>query len=164
MHFDSFLSDVLSTIVGGVALAFLFFLAKEKFFPVPDLCGTWYFEMRTETTAYKPYEGMLLRYVAMLWRNENQLCGSVEKIYEQSSTGTRSYTGTNRTRGIVQGYIDHKFLDRDRIFLHVVEDGHGRESTNCYNVELQPSGKMIGTFTSMVAEQGGVVTWQRNPF
>lgn len=30
MDFGSFLSDVLTTIVGGVVLAFLFFLLREK--------------------------------------------------------------------------------------------------------------------------------------
>ena len=164
MEFNSFLSDVIATVIGGVLLALLFFWAKERLLPLPEITGRWYFEMRTEQTAYAPYAGMVLRYVAMLWREGPTIAGTVEKIYENSSTGERSFVGTNRTRGIVNGYVEKKYLAPDRIFLHVIEDGHGRESTNIYDVIVQSDGGMTGSFHSMVADQDGTVKWQRDPF
>jgi hypothetical protein len=164
MNFSSFLSDVVATVAGGVLLAILFFWAKERLLPLPEITGRWFFEMRTEKTAYAPYAGMVLRYVAMLWREDHRIAGTVEKIYENSSTGERSFIGKNRTRGIVNGYVEKNYLASDRIFLHVIEDGHGRESTNIYDVIVQSAGRMNGSFHSMVADQDGTVIWQRDPF
>lgn len=164
MDFSSFLSSVVATVLGGLVLALLFFWAKERLFPLPEITGRWYFEMRTEKTAFAPYAGMVLRYVAMLWREGHRIAGTVEKIYENSSTGERSFIGKNRTRGVVDGYVEKKYLASDRIFLHVIEDGHGRESTNIYDVIVQSDGRMTGSFQSMVADQDGTVRWQREPF
>ena len=164
MTFDSLLSDVIATVGGGVLLAVLFFLAKEKWFPLPDIAGRWYFEARTVTTAYRPYEGMILRFVAMLWREGHTVQGTFEKIYENSSTGERTFTGTNRTRGVVDGYLEKNYLGIDRILLHMVEDGHGRESTSFYELLVDSRDGMSGEFRSMVADQTGTTTWEREPF
>lgn len=164
MSFTSFWSDVVATIVGGVALAALFFLAKEKWFPLPKLSGRWYLEQATENTVYALYTGMVLRYVVMLWREGNRIEGTAEKVYERSSSGERQFVGKNRTRAIVAGYVEKKYLGKDKIYLHVVEDGHGRESTNFYDLTISDADIMVGTFTSMVADQGGSSKWQRTPF
>ena len=42
--------------------------------------------MRTDKTAYKPYEDMILRYTAMIWCEGPVIKGTAEKIYEISST------------------------------------------------------------------------------
>lgn len=163
MIFDSFVSDVLATLLGGVLLALLFFWAREKLFPLPRVTGKWYFQMETVNTSYKPYSGMVLRYVAMLWREGQRINGSIEKIFEDSSTGEQIYVGANRTRGTIEGYVEKAYFSRDKIFLHVTEDGHGRESTHFFELQVFPD-KMKGTFYSMVADQDGNTSWQRNPF
>ncbi len=129
MEFHSFLSDLTTTLLGGILLALFFFLVKEKICPLPQVSGQWYFEMRTEVTAYRPYEGMVLRYVAMVWREGPTIKGTVEKIYEISTTGERAFVGSNRTRGIIEGYIEKNYLSKDKILMHIKENGHGREST-----------------------------------
>ena len=58
MSFASFWADLLATVMGGVILAVLFFLAKERLFPLQKLTGRWYLEQTTQTTAYTPYAGM----------------------------------------------------------------------------------------------------------
>jgi hypothetical protein len=164
MNFDSFFADIIATLVGGIGLTFLFFVAREKLFPVPEVTGRWYMEMVTVNTAYKPYDDMILRYVIMIWREGNTLKGSAEKIYENSSTGKRDFVGQNRTRAIVEGYIEKNYLGKDRIYLHSIEDGHGRESTNFYDLLVTAESEMIGAFNSMVANQDGTVKCQREPF
>ncbi|WP_043795551.1 hypothetical protein [Allochromatium vinosum] len=164
MSFETFLSDILATIVGGLVLAFLFFWFREKLSPLPKITGRWYFEMRTVNTVYNPYRNMVLRYVAMLWREGNRIEGTVEKIYENSSTGERDYVGKNRTRGEIEGYIEKNYFGKDKLFLHVIEEGHGRESTNFYELVADSNNVMSGTFSSMVADQDGQVKWQRSRF
>jgi len=164
VDFSSFALNILATVIGGVVLSLLFFWAKERLFPVPYITGRWYFEMKTTKTAYNPYKEMILRYEAFLWTEGKRVEGSVEKIYENSSTGERDYDGKNRTRGSVSGFIEKNYLGRDMIYLHIVEDGHGRESTNFYKLSDLKAGKMVGVFDSMVAKQSGVVKWQREPF
>ena len=164
MNFDSFWADIIATLIGGIGLTFLFFVAREKLFPLPGITGRWYMEMVTVNTAYNPYRDMTLRYVIMIWREGNSLKGSAEKIYENSSTGEREFVGENRTRAILEGYIEKNYLGKDRVYLHAVENGHGRESTNFYDLLVRSESEMIGAFNSMVANQDGTVTCQREPF
>jgi hypothetical protein len=164
MNFDSFWANIIATIVGGISLTFLFFYAREKLFPIPDIIGKWHLEMVTVNTDYNPYSDMVLRYVIMIWREGNNIKGSAEKIYEHSSTGEREFVGKNRTRAILEGYIEKNYLGKDRVFLHSVENGHGRESTNFYDLIITSDSNMIGAFNSMVANQDGKVTCKREPF
>jgi hypothetical protein len=90
--------------------------------------------------------------------------GTVEKIYENSSTGERSFDGENRTRGTVEGYIEKNYLGPDRTFLHIIEHGHGRESSHFYELTALSDSTMSGIFYSMVADQAGTVEWQRTAF
>lgn len=164
--FVKFLWGVASTVVGGVLLAILFFLAREIWFPLPNVTGKWHVEMRTSKTAYEPYEGMVLRYIAIAWREGSVIKGTVEKVYENSSTGEREreYVGKNRTRGWVEGHIDKRYFSKDRVSLHIIENGHGRQSTSFYELVVQSNGSMTGTFFAMAAASEGKVTWQREPF
>ncbi len=164
MNFDNFLSDTVATVLGGAVLTFLFFFAKEKLFPLPKVAGRWYFETRTVETAYKPFAGMVLSYVAMIWQEGPVIRGTVEKIHEKSSTGDREYVGENRTRGILDGYIEKFYLSKDRIRIHLVEDGFGRESTILFDLVSDKASTMSGSFQSMAADQTGIVKWQRNSF
>jgi hypothetical protein len=164
MEFDSFLSDILATIIGGIFLTLIFFLVKEKVFPLPDITGRWYLEVTTINTAYNPYKDMVLRYVVIIWREGNSIKGTAEKIYERSSTGERNFDGINRTRSYVEGYIEKIYLGRDRVFLHSIEDGHGRESTNFYDLLVTSDSFLHGVFNSMVANQDGTAIAQRAPF
>lgn len=158
----NFLYSLLATVIGGCFLALLLFWLKENIFPLPNIAGCWYFQMRSVNTAYSPYKGMILGYVAMLWREGSRIEGTVEKIYENSSTGERSFEEKNRTRGVAKGFIEKKYFSKDSVFLHVVENGHGRESTNFYELVVTSDKEMVGSFTSMVASQDGEVRWQRD--
>lgn len=120
--------------------------------------------MYTIKTAYTPYQGMVLRYIAMLWHEGSRIKGTIEKVYEDSKTGKRRYVGKNRTRGTVEGYIDKRYFSKDRIYLHIVEDGHGRPSTHFHDLVAERSGRMTGNFNAMVANSEGQVTWQREDF
>ncbi|MDN3447782.1 hypothetical protein QL886_09050 [Psychrobacter sp. APC 3281] len=164
MEFSSFLADILATIVGGISLTCLFFVTKEKIFPIPDITGRWYIEVTTINSAYRPYDNMVLRYVIMIWREGNILKGSAEKIYENSLNGEQEYVGIHRTRALLEGYFEKNYLSRDKVCLHAVEKGHGRESTNFYELIVNSKLEMTGKFQSMVADQDGTVRCQKEPF
>ena len=158
---DPLAIGVISTVVGGLILALVFFLMKEKLCPLPDVVGRWYFEMRTENTSYQPYQDMVLSYVAMIWREGHVVHGTVEKIKEESSVGEQEYIGENRIRGNVHGYIDKNYLGKDRVFLQIIEAGERRDSTCFHELTFGSKGRMVGIFASTVAEQDGAVLWQR---
>lgn len=139
-------------------------MVREKIVPLPKITGRWYFEVHTVKTSYKPYERMILRYVAILWREGSRIEGSVEKIYEKSTIGEREFVGKNRTRGKVEGYVEKNYFGKDKLFLHIVENGHGRESSHFYELITMSQSEMSGTFSSMVANQSGTTKWQRSRF
>ncbi|WP_372985514.1 hypothetical protein [Marinobacter sp.] len=145
-------------------MGFLIFLIREKICPVPDINGRWYFQKKTLKTAYNPYRNMVLRYEVILWREGTIVRGTAEKTYEDAESGTRDYIGKNRTRGHIEGFIQKNYLGKDKIFLHIIENGQERESTTFHQLMFQKKSKMVGQFSSMVAKQSGEVTWQRTPF
>ena len=160
----NFLWSMASTVSGGVLLAILFFLSREKWFPLPKITGKWQVEIRIHNTAYKPYEGMVLRFIAMIWREGAVIKGTSEKVYENSSTGERKYVGENRTRSKIEGYIDKRYFSKDRVSLHIIEVGENRESTNFHDLVVQKNDRMSGIFHTTAADSEGEVTWQREPF
>lgn len=164
MSFDSFLADILATIIGGSILTFLFFLIKEKLFSPPNISGKWYFQNNTLETEYNPYRGMILGYIAVIWKEGNKIEGTIEKIYENSSTGIRKIDGISRKRSVFQGNLERNYFQLSRLQLHVNENAEGRESTTYYELEVKCNNDLEGTFSSMIAEQKGTTLWQRRPF
>lgn len=162
MTFDSFFSDVLSTFFGGILLALLFFWSREKWFSVPEIEGQWFIKTDTIESDYNDYRNMMLVFNVMIWREANSIKGTAEKIYEISSTVQKEYVGEERTRSEVSGWIEKKYFSRDRVYLHVVEQGHRRESTTFYALVLEQDDRMVGTFVSMVANQKGNVSCSRD--
>lgn len=164
MNFEIIASGFVATIAGGLVLALLFFWAREKIFPLPRVMGIWYFEVNTISSAYNPYKGMVLRYTAILWREGNRIQGTIEKTFEDSSTGKRDFVGERRTRGTLEGYLEKKIFSKDRLYLHVVEEGINRKSTSYHDITIISDKIMNGNFSSTVADKYGEVKWQRIRF
>jgi hypothetical protein len=165
MDFSNFLSDVLATILGGATLTLLFFLIKEKYFPIPNLSGKWYFETITTKSAYNPYKNMVLKYEAILLIEGNKVEGTTEKVYEKTikNQNGKEYVGKNRIRGKIKGYIQKNYFTRDKLFIHIIEDGQLRKSTTYYELEvILKEGQLKGIFSSMIAESTGSSIWKRN--
>lgn len=157
-----FLHDIISTVIGGLVLAILFFVLKEKICPLPNIVGRWYFCMSTENTSYQPYQDMKLSYVAMISREGHLIIGSIEKTHEKSSIGEMEYVGKDRTRGEFRGYVEKNYLGKDRVFIHIKEFGKTRDSTCFHKLSVSSKDRMDGTFLSTIADQDGTVSWQRN--
>jgi hypothetical protein len=163
MQLNEFLIGVSTTVTGGAILTILIFLIKERICPIPDLSGLWYLKQTTETSAYNPYKGVSLKYLLVLHCDGKKIEGTAEKLYEESITSeeSRSYFGKNRTRATISGSIQKRYFEKDLIYLHVIEQGHGREYTTFYKLELQRSTGGIGSFSTTAADQTGSVLWQR---
>lgn len=158
----SILSSVVSTVVGGVILAVLFFLVREKVFPIPDHSGRWTVISKTEETNYKPFAGMQLRYTVILRCEGSNIYGTSEKTFEQSSQGPRTYVGDDRVRGEITGVIEKRYFSKDKTKLHVVEHGEKRESTIYYDLTVEERNLMTGKFFSTAADSKGKVEWKRD--
>jgi len=162
MNFDSFISDVVATVLGGAILAFFFFLLREKVFPFMDLDGSWVYEQTTMTSEYNPYINMTVTFLVLLARDGNRIYGSAEKIHEKTADGNkREYVGKNRTRAKITGHIEKQYFANDRISIHIIEDGEMRESSTFHILECMKNGQLEGRFSSTIANQIGVVKWTR---
>lgn len=165
MSFESFLSDVISSILSGVLLTLIFFIFKEKLFAYPQIEGIWYFQMHTHKTDYNPYKDMKLTYLAIIFREGDKVFGTIEKIHENSSTQNVALTGKNRIRGELQGYLERIVLKRQhKLSIHIVENGKSRYSSHYFTLSNVNSVTMSGTFFSTIANQQGAIEWQREPF
>ncbi|MBQ4857040.1 hypothetical protein [Pseudoalteromonas sp. MMG007] len=157
---ESYIWNVLATVTGGAILTFIFFLLREKCFPIPNISGVWYVENTTESSAYNPYKGMTLDYIIMFWCEGCKVSGTAEKVHEDSVNINKDFIGKDRKRSNVNGYIQKNYFSKDKVTLHLVEDGFGRVSTYSYELIVTRKG-MVGTFSSMVADQKGKSTWTR---
>ena len=50
--------DILATIIGGIALSFMFFVFSDFIHKTPNLSGRWYFVNETESTSYEKFKGL----------------------------------------------------------------------------------------------------------
>lgn len=155
------LSNIGQSLISGVVLAILFFVAREIWFPLPSIAGRWTVEMHTTKTAYRPYENMRVQYVAILWREGSIVKGTVEKTSEVTSAGTTTYTAEQRTRGEVEGYIHKLYFSKDRIAVNVIEQGELRQFTHYHDLVVERQDSMAGTFIATSADSEGDVTWRR---
>lgn len=150
----SFIINITSTITGGVLLAIIFFISKEKIFKYHDVSGKWYIEIKTKETAYDNYKDMILVYELFLWREGNQLYGTTEKSYENSKVRKQELTEKQRTRGKVNGVYEKNYLSSDMVNIHIHEFGARRESS--YFLKMKVKKKLMkGTFISFIAKQKG---------
>lgn len=162
MNFNSFLSDVTATILGGAFLTFLFFLLREKVFSFMDLNGSWVYEQKTITSDFNPYKDMVLRYLVLLARDGNRIYGSAEKVYERTSDGNeKEYVGEHRSRAEITGHIEKRYFSKDVISIHIVENGEFRISSTYQALECLTINQLQGRFASTISNQVGTVTWSR---
>ena len=154
--------EVVITVVSGVALTTLFFLVREKLFPLPEIEGHWFITSTTNETAYSPYKGMILIYELMLFREGNSIKGTAEKCYEHSMNQQKEFVGKQRTRSQVNGFIDKRYFAKDLVHFHVVEQGHNRESSTIYKFKFEKKDEMVGVFTSTVAKSKGIAKLSNN--
>ena len=162
MDYWGFFLSILSTVTSGVLLAAFFFFFREKIFPLPDISGQWHLESITDKTTYNPYRNMRLKYTLYLTRNGVSLSGTSEKIYEKTeSKKEKKYTGKGRVRGRIEGYLEKNYFSKDKIHLHIVEDGRERQSTITYVLKLVSKDEFEGGFSSTAADSSGTATLKR---
>lgn len=160
MDFSSFTSNVISTVIGGILLALIFFFLREKMFAFAELDGSWVFDQTTESSEYNPYVGMTVRFLVLLGRDGNRIYGSAEKVLDRVANGEeREYVGKNRTKAKVTGHIEKRYFSNDRVCVHISENGEIRDSTTFHILECIKNGQLKGRFSSTISNQIGFVKW-----
>ncbi len=152
-----------STVIGGVLLALIFFLAKEFVFPFPNLSGLWNFVEHTAKTSYRPYENMKMTYHALLGQEGPVVYGSGEKVYSASDNKNEEYTGAARVRIEIRGYLTKRYFRPSILEIYYLEKGKLRESSTIHNLRIRSKKELRGAFTSTIADSTGTVVWARGP-
>jgi hypothetical protein len=158
---NSFIASTFATIVGGIGLAFLFFITKEKIFPIIDISDHWELTTTTHKTKRNPYKNMKIKYDLILWQENNIIRGVSEKYYELSQLGTKTYHEKNRKRGKMHGFVEKNYFSKDVIVLNMCLADFGRESDYLFKLKVINKDLAQGSFYSMVAQQYGHVELTR---
>jgi hypothetical protein len=156
-----FVVAVGETLVGGVALALLFFWFSDHVFKLPQMSGLWRFELTTQETSYNPYRGMKLTYLVLLSQEGPALHGSGEKVGEDVAGVVRTYTGADRSRIEIRGYITKRYFGSSSVVLHYREVSPSRESSSMHTLAIESDRSMSGSFDSTIANSAGVACWKR---
>ncbi|HEY5329383.1 MAG TPA: hypothetical protein VIJ79_05835 [Acidobacteriaceae bacterium] len=164
------LTDSLSAFAGGGSLAVALFWLREKVFPLQRVNGRWYLQVNIKDSARNSFQGMSLKYEAILWQEGPVIRGTTEKTYESSVNGRRRFGGTDRSRGEISGYLDKLYFSKDRVRLHLVESG-GRTSTTYFDLKLarkipfiKRKPTMEGFIESMIGSSSGTTLWSKNRY
>jgi hypothetical protein len=178
------LQDAAAAFLGGLALTAALFWLGERLYPISRVNGRWYLQTLTEDTASNAFRGMLLKREAIIWQEGPVIRGSIEKIYEASSTGRRQYVGKNRATGELSGYVDRFVFSPSRVRVHMTEKSEERTSTAYFDLvcerksfwkRLSKSAShfgedghaqetMQGIFQSMAGSSSGKTLWSRNRY
>jgi RNA-binding protein YhbY len=156
--------SLVSDLIVGVLLVFIFFLYREFISPLVNISGKWYVRTTTKETVRNPFKNMVLEYVVIVLQNGQNLEGSTEKVYEHSIEGEIKYIGKNRVQGIFKGYIEKNYLKKNIIKIQVTEKGQERESTIYYELNKNCGSALTGVFDSTAGDSKGTTIWQRRPF
>jgi hypothetical protein len=153
--------QIAATVIGGILLAIIFFVVRDRFYRLPALSGLWTFRAVTERTSYNPYNEMSLYYLVLMVQRGNRLSGTGEKIKEKTSSGTKEYEGKHRTQIQISGFITQRFFSADECVIHITEAGDLRASSTIHNLRIMNEASMDGTFVSTVANQTGRIGWSK---
>lgn len=161
---NQFWPNIAGTLVGGIFLTLLFFIVKEYLCPLPQISGAWECEQLVEKTPHPPYMGMKVWYRVLLIQDGANLVGTGERDREDSSTGVRSYGGSDRTPIQVKGKIEKNYLSPDVIRIHWEADGEARKSSTFFNLKVSGNkfnGGLIGRVYTTAGPCQGRSIWTR---
>ncbi len=160
--FKDLFYNVVSTIVGGMVLAFIFFLLSDIVFALPDLNGKWSVYVTVTETEYAPYQDLRLEFEVILEQHGDELFGFAEKIQETTKNGQITIYGrSDRVRSKIQGHIDGKYLLNDTAITHFTEEGSKRTTTTLQSLTIQNDNIMSGKYYSTSGSKG-IVKWEKN--
>lgn len=154
-------TGTLSTVIKTLVLSLLFFFVSDYIFATPNLNGKWVFTTEVEKTSLSKYMGMELTYHVLLRQEGLKIIGTGEKVKEKLGEAITTYTGKDRINITIAGYIQKKYLSKDKIVIHYAEHGLLRTSSTLHYLEITGDDNMFGTYESTVADQSGTVGWKR---
>jgi len=165
MFTNEFWPNFASNIVGGLLLAYLFFVFREYVWPEPIFAGVWECEYIVADSVLNKYKGMHVFYHVTLIQAGKDLRGSGERDREISAlNGAMTYRKSDRVIVKVEGVIERRILRKTIIRIYWVQKGHERETSAFF--ELKVSGRKnkdgyIGTFYTTAANCSGLSQWKR---
>lgn len=77
---------------------------------------------------------MKLTYLVLLWREGDNVYGTAEKDYENSSKYVGSFVGKNRANITLRGFIQKNIFSSSTITIHMTEIGITRESSTVHKL------------------------------
>ena len=171
-NFSEFATGVLRTLVGGLLLAWVFFLLENHFFSSP-VQGFWYCQehINESNVTERETDGLVVGYWVMLTRIGDRIDGHTEKLYdyfehvngiEGAEGGATHYPRGTGVKGTLNGSItDSIFSNYDTVFLHKAEN----ERDFIYELAVESSDRrMSGIFESTIADENGTLVCDREPF
>jgi hypothetical protein len=132
------------------------------------MSGQWRYEVRYERSAWNPYKGMRVQYVAQLVQDRaGKISGTAEKTLDIEADGKkRAYIGRWRIAARVTGQIAFSMARRGWLInIHVEEFGEQRNSSSTHELVAKwKESSLRGAFTSTIADSAGHVVWKKEPF
>lgn len=155
-------SNILTTIFGGLFLAFLLFFLRVFIFREKNLSGVWKFEVKVEESSYNPFRDLLIEFQIHLVHKGNVIKGTGEKIKEVNKNDeVVVYERDKRVIVEIDGFYNRKYFKKSELKMHIKENGRYRESRTFYDLKVKNSNKIFGVFSSTSSDAKGKVHAER---
>lgn len=162
-YWGQILIDVIGNVLAAGIIACVAILVIDKFYSTPSLVGFWDLKSKVESTSLQKYKGLELVYQISLIQNQLNLSGSGDKFSEKLSANKKAFypSGKGRTNIKLQGYIEKRIFQKNRVHLSVEEEGLKRKSTTHFTFEVLNNNKLVGNFSSTIANAKGEASLSR---
>jgi hypothetical protein len=155
-------ANILGTVVGGIILTVILFLANEYFFPKKNLTGVWETTVEITSTSHPPFQNLIMVYKIHLLQKGYELSGSGEKIKDVKADKTETvFEREKRVIIDIEGYYERKIFRKNKTYLNINEQGRIRETRATYFLTIHNNSSMDGNFMSTAADSTGKIRMQR---
>lgn len=152
------LQDGVSAFIGGSAVGAVAFGLSR----IPDISGVWTITIRCSESAYNPYLGMTMTYIAMISQHGNSVQGIAEKVADQKHGETiNEFVGKGRKTSTIKGGLKGNIFQKKSFNLIFNENGDRRNYASIHSISKKHAECYKGKFSSTAANTSGTTTWTK---
>lgn len=156
------------SLVTTLLAALVLFSIKEFFNKASNYSGVFYTKSVVVSTAYNPYKQMQTFHTLILFSDGYVVSGTSEKTGDIDSKRSYEFEGAGKVRGVVTGSVERNYIRNSVLNIHIVEQGHKRESTTFMSIKIRRYNfrklPFSGNFYTTAANTKGTLLCGRDGF
>lgn len=159
---DDWLWRIVLGVPGGLIIAFLLFVWRDRVFPPTEVRGEWWAKLTTHESSHGDFVEMV-RFVHLVLDGDGKTVrGSGEIVREESKARHETLVGKRRfLLDVTSGSVEHRYTSPDILRLVIATQGPLRTSTMHLEADLR---YLTGKFSDTAGDQRGRAELSRQKY